>query len=128
MKKLLLFCLVCLATPLFAQQKIRVAMNMLLQIKIPTQPDDKSWVHWNVMPSLQDSTKTIRIDRMVQGYAPFIPINDAPYYSASQVKEIQISLEKILNPDGYFLTQEEFMKFYSEFIEKFVFIKTEVIR
>jgi hypothetical protein len=129
MKKIILLILFILTIKIsYSQERIRVPMNMLLQIKIPIQPDDKSWVHWNVMPSLQDSTKTIRIDRMVQGYAPFIPRNDAPYYSAAQVKEIQISLEKILNPDGYFLTQEEFMVFYREFNEKFVYIKTEVPR
>jgi len=96
-------------------------MMMLMQLRIPIQPNDKSWVHWNVMPSVQDSTKTIRIDRKVQGYAPFIPRNDAPYYSAIQIKEIQISLEKILNPDYYFSTQEEFMRFYREFFGKFVY-------
>jgi hypothetical protein len=111
-----------------AQERIHVPANMLMQLRIPIQPDDKSWVHWNIMSSLYDSIKTIRIDRMVQGYAPFIPRQDAPYYSSSQVKEIQISLEKILNPDGYFSTQEEFKKFYREFMGKFVYIKTEVPR
>jgi hypothetical protein len=126
MKKII-FLLLLLITHKFsiAQERIRIPANMLLQIHIPIQPNDKSWVHWNIMPSLQDSTKNIRIDRMIQGYAPFIPRQDAPYYSASQVKEIQLSLEKILNPDGYFLTQEEFMGFYREFLSKFVYRQAE---
>jgi hypothetical protein len=129
MKKIfLLFAFILVVKNSYSQEHIRVPANMLMQIHIPIQPDDKSWVHWNLMPSLQDSTKTIRIDRMVQGYAPFIAREDAPYYSATQVKEIQLGLEKILNPDGYFLTQEEFMVFYREFNEKFVYIKTEVPR
>ena len=122
MKKIFLLLAFFLVTKIsFSQERIRVPANMLLQIHIPIQPDDKSWVHWNIMPTLQDSTKTIRIDRMVQGYAPFIPRHDAPYYLTSQVKEIQISLEKILNPDDYFSTQEEFMGFYREFLRKFVY-------
>jgi hypothetical protein len=126
MKKasLILF-IMCISIIGYSQNRIRTPLNLLLQIHIPIQPNDRSWVHWNFMPSLQDSTKTIRIDRMVQGYAPFIPRQDAPYYSASQVKEIQISLEKILNPDGYFLTQEEFMGFYREFLSKFVYRQAE---
>jgi hypothetical protein len=105
----------------YSQQKIKTSMVMLIQIQIPIQPDDKSWTTWNIMPSPQDSTKTIRIDRMAQGYAPFIARADAPYYSSSQVNEIKISLEKILNPDLYFSSQEEFMKYYQEFMDKFVF-------
>jgi hypothetical protein len=126
MKKLI-FLLLLLITHKFsiAQERIRVSANMLMQIHIPIQPDDKSWVHWYEIPNPKDTSQIIRIDRKAQGYAPFIALHDAPYYSASQVKEIQISLEKILNPDGYFSAQEEFMKFYTEFIEKFVFIKTE---
>ena len=129
MKKIfLIFLLFFSCKMVYSQQRIKTNMMMLIQMRIPIQPDDKSWVHWNVMPSPQDSTKTIRIDRKVQGYAPFIPRHDAPYYSSSQVKEIQISLEKILNPDGYFSTQEEFMGFYRTFLGKFVFINVEAPR
>ena len=124
MKRIIFILFVCFVTHVFAQERIRVPSNMLMQIHIPIQPNDKSWVNWNEMPSSQDSTKIIRIDRLVQGYAPFIPRNDAPYYSSSQVKEIQVSLEKILNPDLYFSGQEEFMKYYQEFLGKFVYRNT----
>ena len=101
---------------------------MLMQLRIPIQPDDKSWVNWNIMPSPQDSSKTLRLDRLAQGFAPFIARHDAPYYSSKQVKEIQTALEKILNPDGYFATQEEFMKYYQEFMGKFVYRKDVQVR
>jgi hypothetical protein len=122
MKRIFFILIVCFSTSAFAQERIRVPANLLLQLKIPIQPTDKSWAKWNFIPSLQDSTKTIRIDRMVQGNAPFIPREDAPYYSAVQIKEIQLSLEKILNPDGYFTTQEEYLKYSREIMERWVFV------
>jgi hypothetical protein len=127
MKSKIILCIIFLSVGCIAnaQQKIKLNPMMLMQLRIPIQPDDKSWATWNVLPSPQDSTKTIRIDRMSQGFAPFIARADAPYYSQSQVSEIKISLEKILNPDLYFSSQEDFMKSYQEFMDKFVFIKAD---
>jgi len=122
MKKLLMVSfLFFISTMVYSQSRIKTPMMMLIQVRIPIQPDDKSWVNWYATPSLQDSTKTIRIDRRAQGFSPFIARHDAPYYSSAQVKEIQLSLERILNPDGYFATQEEFRVFYQEFLDKFVY-------
>ena len=129
MKKILIaFLLILPSNKIYGQEKISVSSVMLMQLHIPIQPDDKSWTNWNVMPSLQDSTKTIRIDRMVQGFGPFIARHDAPYYSSSQVLEIQVSLEKIFNPDLYFLTQEEFMKYFQEFMGRVVYRENGVKR
>ena len=124
MKKILLTLFIGLSVQTFAQQNIRVPLNMLLQIKIPIQPDDKNLNDWNVVPSLQDSGQIVRTDRAFRGFAPFIPVNDAPYYSASSISEIKISLEKLLNPDLYFKSNEEFMRFSSNFLDKFVFRNT----
>jgi hypothetical protein len=129
MKKLILFLLFFIPCMIsYSQQRIRPKMMMLMQLRIPIQPDDKSWVHWYEIPNPKDTSQIIRIDRKAQGYAPFIALQDAPYYSVTQVKEIQYSLERILNPDNYFSTEEEYMRYSSEFMEKWVFIRTEEVK
>ena len=123
MKKLFVLIFLAFASFANAQQKIHVPANLLLQLRIPIQPDDKSWAKWNEMRSPDDSTKIIRIDRMAQGFAPFIARHDAPYYGAAQVAEIQQSLEKIMNPDLYFASQEEYMNYFRSFQDEYVFRK-----
>ena len=107
----------------YAQDRSRVPFNMLLQLKVPIQPNDTSWKKWNFIPNPKDSTQTIRIDRRVQGFPAFIPRHDAPFYNESQRNEIRLGFEKILNPDDYFATQEEFMTFCNGFLIKFVHAK-----
>ena len=105
----------------YAQDRIRVSLNMLLQLKVPIQPNDTSWNKWNYIPNPKDSTQTIRIDRRVQCFPAVIPRHDAPVYNESQRNEIRLWFEKILNPDGYFATPEEFMQYTNAFMNKFVY-------
>ena len=124
MKKYFLLCIFAvLAKVSIAQDRIRVPLNLMLMLKVPIQPNDTSWKKWNFIPNPKDSTQTIRIDRRVQGFPAFIPRHDAPFYNESQRNEIRRGFEKILNPDDYFATQEEFMTFCNGFLIKFVHAK-----
>ena len=101
----LLLLLITSANFLFAQQKIKVDAMQLMQIQIAINPNDTAWRSFQ-MPSSQ-----------FKGIPIFRAEMNAPFYSEQQVMAIKNELEKILKPDKYFTTQEEYNKVLQSFSE-----------
>lgn len=107
MKKVLAFLFVCLSFSVaYGQQKIHVDAMHIMQLQLRINPDDASWRTFKAPAS------------QFQGAPFFIADARARYYSKEEVEEITRQLDKILNPDTFFSTQDEYSRFYLEFTEK----------
>ena len=80
-------------------------MNFM-QMQMRINPDDTAWRTFKAPPS------------QFQGAPFFIADARARFYSKDEVEAFTKELDKVLNPDKYFGSQEDYNKFNMEFMEK----------
>lgn len=89
-----------------AQEKIKVSAMNFMQMQMRINPEDLSWRTFKAPPS------------QYHGVPFFVADASARFYSKEEVEAFTNELDKILNPDKYFTSQEAYNQFNMAFIEK----------